>query len=78
MARPYSITNPAEGHYPSVGRIQLGLTAIAPQRPVYGTTLSCSCRERIGKVSNSAPSKGGRKRAQERYLQHLVDVGVVS
>ncbi len=65
------------------------MTPIRPSRPVYGTTLRCSCGQRFGRtvwrnigagediirytnrVSNSAPTKGGRTDAQAAYQRHV-------
>lgn len=74
----YSLNRPHPDHQPSVGRTQIGMTPISPSRPVYGTTLYCSCGHRFGdasygrnKVSNEAPSRGGRVRANEVYRAHV-------
>ncbi len=71
----YSLGNPLPGHAPDVGRTMLGLSPTSPARPVYGTTLWCSCRE-IGRrtVSNEAPSLGGRVAAQAEYRAHVEEV----
>lgn len=69
--RRASLGRPLPGHYPEVGRIQIGRTPVAPARPLYGTTLRCSCGERFGKVANEAPSRGGRTKANARYREHV-------
>lgn len=81
--RRYTLTNPHPEHYPRVGRKSIGLTSIQPQRPLYGTTLRCSCGWRPksfsgAKVSNRAPSKGGRVDALKQYREHLLDVLAVA
>ena len=82
----YSLNKPHPEHIPSIGRTHIGNTPTWPARPLYGTTLRCSCGWRgekggdpgwarsRGKVANEAPSKGGRKIAQDRYIEHLADV----
>lgn len=75
MPRPFSLGNPAPGHYPTVGRAHTGNSWSGGR--FYATTLSCGCGWRAGRVSNEAPSAGGRSAAQGRYREHLVDVGVI-
>lgn len=75
----YSLDNPHPDHQPRVGRVQIGKTPIRPPRPVYGTTLRCSCGYPPGsksRVSNLAPSKGGRNVAQFLYRRHLTEAGL--
>ena len=77
MASP-TLNRPHPEHQPSVGRIALGRTWNGGQ--TYGTTLRCSCGHRFGaphdrnKVSNEAPSKGGRAYAQSVYQRHVAEV----
>lgn len=66
----YTINNPHPDHIPVVGRIQTGLSWSNGQ--MYGTTLRCSCPVAFGKVSNEAPSRGGRAVAQRVYRTHLM------
>lgn len=67
----YSIEFPAPGHKVRLGRMSKGFTATNPKRPLYATTLSCECGGLRGKVSNLAPSAGGRRDAEVAYQEHL-------
>lgn len=58
----------AEGHDPSVYKRNIGMTPIAPPRPVYGTAIRCSCGWRW--TTNESPTKGGRKLCIERWEEH--------
>ncbi len=49
MSRPYSLTNPAPGHNPEVGRFTRG-GGWGGHRQHYGTTLTCSCGEKLGQT----------------------------
>jgi hypothetical protein len=77
MARKHTLNHPAPGHYPTVGRVKIGRSSIGRGSYLYGTTLRCSCGEKLGdgfsgnKVANVAPSKGGRTSAQGHYQAHL-------
>lgn len=75
MSRPYSLGNPADGHSPTIGREALGRTWNNGR--TYATTLRCSCGWNAGRVTNLAPSAGGRPYAQEAYRSHLMDCGVI-
>lgn len=68
-----SLGRPAPGHEPRVGRTSIGMTPTRPTRPVYGTTLTCQCGWIAGRVSNDAPSRGGRVAANAAYRAHLLD-----
>lgn len=86
MAPRYSLNRPHPDHQPTVGRVAIGMTPTAPSRTLYGTTLRCSCgwepgwrlpagqRRQANCISNDAPSRGGRVRAREWYVAHLVEV----
>lgn len=76
----YSLSRPLEGHEPIVGRIPLGRTWAGGR--TYGTTLRCSCGWvpwpdqgiNKAKVTNEAPSKGGRAYANAAYKRHVEEV----
>jgi hypothetical protein len=58
-----------EGHHLRLGRFQRGMTAIAPSRPLYGTTGRCECGATFR--SNETPSKGGQTRVKEAHRAHV-------
>jgi hypothetical protein len=65
----YTLESPAPGHRPTVGRRRTGTTMAGGQ--TYGTTLQCSCGWSPGKISNAAPSAGGKAAARDHYREHL-------
>jgi hypothetical protein len=60
-------------HRLDTGRVQLGMTPIAPSRPLYGTTARCACGWKTR--SNEAPAKGGKTRVIQSFREHM---GVVA
>ena len=69
----YSLGRPHPDHKPHIGRKYLGSSRLGGK--LYGTLLWCSCGFHA-KVSNFAPSVGGRSVAQDQYQEHLRTVGI--
>lgn len=87
--RKITLDNPLPGHFPSVGRHFTGTNTWGSGRGGrhYATDLTCSCgwtpgHKRLGsgqivadaKVTNEAPSKGGRSAANLAYQDHVDQV----
>lgn len=78
MPRANTPTNPREGHYVDLFRVPKGRSATWG-RPLYGTTMRCSCGFLVRDLSNESPSTSGAKAAaREVYARHLADVDLAT
>jgi hypothetical protein len=89
MAR-YTLNNPMPGHYPTVGRVPTGSTwgggrtygttiscscgKLVPHKITHTHPDGTVTVRPDYKISNVAPSKGGRTRAQSYYRSHLAEL----
>lgn len=82
--RKITLDNPLDGHDPIIDRIQTGSTWGGGR--CYATTFRCSCGyipeeaeysmkyHHRPKITNVAPSKGGRSMANEIYQRHIAEL----
>lgn len=73
----WSLKDPHPEHLPTVERMTVQ-TRFLSEGAVFATRMECSCGWQPevphGKVSDKAPSKGGRSAASHAYLRHLTAV----